>query len=85
MKFQEFYTSEIGKYILSALLGLGLASFFRSTCEDSSCTKYIAPKELDVQNISFGFDDKCFKFQRVNNISCAGRQQSASFNEVEFL
>lgn len=40
-----------GKIIMSILLGIGLATLFRSVCDDESCIEYVAaqPKNLKVK------------------------------------
>ena len=56
--------SKVGQYIISILLGLGLATLFRKVCNDRNCLVFKAPKIDKIDNQIFEFDDKCYKFTK---------------------
>lgn len=53
-----------GRYVLSVILGLGLASLFRSACKGKNCLVYTAPSVEDVDGQVFKFNDKCYTYSR---------------------
>jgi len=40
MHLENFINSQSGKYIMSILLGFGLATLFRQICTGKDCLKY---------------------------------------------
>ena len=45
-----------GRFILSVILGLGLASLFRKFCEGKNCYKFIGPEQNNIRDKIFSFD-----------------------------
>lgn len=63
MYIRRLIYSNIGKYIISILLGLGIATVFRRVCKDRSCLVFKAPTMNKIKNQVFKFDDKCYVFK----------------------
>jgi len=78
MKLQRFLHSEFGKYIISVLLGIGLASFFRKACNDRKCVKYVAPRTKDIKGKTFKYNDKCYTFEE-NAETCNPNKRMIQF------
>ena len=62
MNLRRLLESELGKNIISILLGLGLATLFRKVCKDRDCIIFRAPDIKKIQNQIFKFEGKCYKF-----------------------
>ena len=62
MHIRRLLYSEVGKYIISILLGLGLATLFRKVCKDRNCMVFKAPELKKIKEQIFKFQDKCYKF-----------------------
>ena len=62
MYIRRLIYSDVGKYIISILLGLGLATLFRKVCNDRNCMVFKAPELKKIKNQIFKFDGKCYKF-----------------------
>jgi hypothetical protein len=58
-----------GNIALSVLLGAGLAAIFHKTCNDGSCTVYVAPKQRDVLLKQFAYDDQCYEYE-AHDVAC---------------
>lgn len=58
----KFIHTETGKYVMSILLGLGIATFFREICKGRNCIVFHAPPLEDVENKIFKYDNKCYKY-----------------------
>ena len=63
MYLRRLIYSEVGKYIMSILLGLGLATLFRKVCNDRSCLVFHAPRINKIKGQVFNFDGKCYTFE----------------------
>ena len=61
----KFVHTETGKYIMSILLGLGLASLFRTVCKDKDCIIFKAPPLDKFKDKIYKNGEKCFKYNPV--------------------
>jgi hypothetical protein len=62
MYLRRLIYSEVGKYIISILLGLGIATLFRKVCKDRDCLVFHAADYSKIKDQIFKFDGKCYKF-----------------------
>ena len=59
MYLRRLIYSNIGKYIISILLGLGLSTLFRKVCNERNCMVFKASKRQgSVDNDSVSLDEK---------------------------
>jgi hypothetical protein len=77
MSFKRLLHTETGKYFISILLGLGLASLFRKACNNRSCIKFHAPPVQELERDTYKIDDKCYKYS-AKSVKC-----DASKKQVE--
>jgi hypothetical protein len=63
MYLRRLIYSDVGKYVISILLGLGLATLFRKVCNDRSCLVFHAPHIDKIKGQVFDFDGKCYTFE----------------------
>jgi hypothetical protein len=78
MHLNKLVKSTTGKYIMSILLGIGLASLFRSVCKGKNCVIYHAPPLDQIEDKIYKFDGKCYKFERVSR-KCDSKKQILTF------
>ena len=57
----KFLRTQSGKYVMSLLLGIGLASFFRFVCRDKNCIVFAGPPIEDIKDKIYKNQDKCYK------------------------
>lgn len=69
MYIEKFVHSQTGKIIMSIILGIGLATFFRSVCIGKRCQIITSPPIEEIEGQTYKFDDKCYKFEK-NPVSC---------------
>jgi hypothetical protein len=62
MHLGKFVHSQTGKYMMSIILGLGLASLFRVVCKDKNCIIYQAPPLDEIDGQIYKYNDKCYKY-----------------------
>ena len=64
-----------GKVLLSIILGLGLASLFRKSCDDFNCIIYRGiDYDNEVKDKTFSYNKKCYQYQ-IHPVSC-GREEN---------
>ena len=65
MYLEKLVHSTTGKYIMSILLGFGLASLFRTMCKDKNCIAFYAPALEEVDEKIYKHGGKCYLYQGV--------------------
>ena len=60
--FAKFIHTQTGKYVMSSLLGFGLATLFRAVCKGKNCMIFHAPPLEEIENKVYKYDDKCYKY-----------------------
>lgn len=70
--------SQVGMYFISVILGLGLASLFRKSCNTKECYKFTGPKFSDVEKKIFKFNDSCYSFEPSAK-SCSSNKKVVKF------
>lgn len=75
------YTN-IGKIILSVLLGLGFATLFRQICNSKDCYRFIGPQHNALRDKIFASDtDKTQCYTLVEeNIQCGSKSKTLDFS-----
>jgi hypothetical protein len=63
MNLRRLLESELGKNIISILLGLGLASLFRKVCTDKNCLQFNGPIISDIEDKTFKHGEKCYQYK----------------------
>ena len=59
--FGKFVHTQTGKYIMSILLGFGLASLFRTVCKEKDCLIFHAPPLDEFQDKIYKNGNYCYK------------------------
>jgi hypothetical protein len=78
MHLSKFVHSVTGKYIMSIILGLGLATLFRQACKGNNCIVKQAPSLAEIQDKTFKIDGKCYKIES-SAVSCNLNKQIMNF------
>ena len=63
MYLRRLIYGDVGKVVISIILGLGLATLFRKVCKDRDCIIFKAPDIKKIKNQIFKFDNKCYQFE----------------------
>jgi hypothetical protein len=59
--------TEKGRYAISIILGLGIASLFRKVCSGRNCIILKAPDMEEVQKTIYAYNNKCYKFKEQSS------------------
>jgi hypothetical protein len=68
-KVKTVLSSDTGSILLSAVIGLGFAAFFRKACEGGHCTRYVAEDPKTVAGKTWGFNGACYKYM-PHDVQC---------------
>ena len=80
MGLKQLLHTQSGGYIISVILGLGLASLFRKACQDRKCIKFEAPSSADIEKYAYHYEnDKCFKY-KTHITKCDPKKQTIMIN-----
>ena len=66
----KFIHSSQGRYLMSILIGIGIASLFHVKCASGQCQVVQAPPLADVASKTYKYGDVCYQFAPTPN-SCA--------------
>lgn len=69
MHFKRFLYTDVGRNIISVLLGIGLASLFQKVCKDKSCIIFTSPIISDIDGKIIQHGKKCYKYD-ITSVSC---------------
>jgi hypothetical protein len=75
MYLDKFVHSSTGRIIMSIILGIGLATFFRSICKGKNCRIITSPPLEELEGQTYKFDNKCYTFER-NTVSCSNNKKT---------
>ena len=73
-KFIKMLHTKFGQTLISIVLGIGLASIFRKTCNAAGCFKFISPPTSEVVETTYLHDDSCYKFS-PKTVKCNSEKQ----------
>lgn len=54
--------NQVGRIIISILLGFGLATLFRKVCNGKNCIIVKGPSPDEIKKYYYKIDDDCFKY-----------------------
>ena len=70
--------SKGGKIIMSILLGFGLATLFRKTCDKQNCLVFEAPPLEEVEKTVYKFNNDCYHFT-PRATTCSSQKKTVLF------
>jgi hypothetical protein len=78
MNLKRLIYSDVGRIVISVILGLGLATLFRRVCKERDCLVFHAPEMNKIKGQVFKFKDKCFQFEEEIE-KCDSRKKTVEF------
>ena len=69
MYLDKFVHSQTGKILMSLILGIGLATFFRAVCKGKNCRIISSPPIEEIEDQIYKFNNKCYTFEK-NAVDC---------------
>lgn len=78
MHIRRLIYSKFGRYIISFILGMGLASLFKRACRERNCLKFVAPPLNKIDKQIFQYNNTCYKFEQSAE-SCSRHKKIVPF------
>jgi hypothetical protein len=69
MNFKKLLYTDMGKILISLILGIGLASLFQKVCNDKECLLFSGPVIQEVDGKTFEYNDNFYKYD-VSPVTC---------------
>lgn len=79
MHFEKLFKNDVGKIFVSIILGLGLATLFRTACSGSKCYNFIGPEFDSIKNKKYKYNNKCYSYEE-NAVSCNKNKKQLYFS-----
>jgi len=73
MHLEKFVHSSTGRVIMSIILGIGLATMFRSVCKGKRCQIIASPPMEEIADQVYKFDGKCYKMEK-ESVKCDNKK-----------
>jgi hypothetical protein len=75
MNFNRLLNTPVGQAFVSFILGIGIATLFRTVCKDGDCVSFNGPilSELD-ENFIFKHDDSCYKYKKHSSTCMSNKK-----------
>lgn len=70
MNIKYLLNDPIGKMFISIILGLGLATMFRTVCKEKNCIRFNGPIISEIDGKTYKHGDKCYKYKVESSGSC---------------
>jgi hypothetical protein len=70
MNIKYLLNDPIGKIFISIILGLGLATMFRTVCKEKNCIRFHGPVISEIDGKIYKHGDKCFQYKVESSGSC---------------
>lgn len=77
MHLSKFFHTQNGRYIMSVILGFGLATLFRTVCKGKNCIVFKAPPMDEIQDKIYKHQDKCYRYTAVTT-KCDAKKENVS-------
>jgi len=81
MNFSRLLNSNLGRMLISVILGLGLATLFRKACTDSSCLMFNGPVIDEVNGKTYQFDEYCYKYE-LKPSRCDSKKRTVEIDDA---
>jgi len=82
VNFKRLLNTGLGRFFISVLLGLGLATLFHKVCTDKSCINFNGPVISDIENKIYKHDNSCYKYTS-ESVSCDAKKQIVDISVQE--
>lgn len=69
MNLLNLVQTRFGKYVISIMLGLGLASIFRRSCKNKQCLVFVPPNMETLKDDIYEYNGKCYKYES-HSVAC---------------
>jgi hypothetical protein len=69
MNVKRLLNTWLGRFFISVLLGLGLATLFRKVCKDKNCIVFNGPVISEINDKIYKHNENCYKYN-IESAKC---------------
>jgi len=69
MNFKRMLNTPLGQFLISVIMGLGLATMFRRVCDSKNCILFNGPVISEIDGKIYKYDEYCYKYD-LNAVKC---------------
>ena len=62
LNIKRLLNTDLGRFFISVIIGIGLATLFRKSCTDKNCIVFDGPVISEVDGKIFKFGEFCYKY-----------------------
>ena len=62
MNLKRLLNTPMGVFLISIILGIGLATLFYNTCSGKQCINFNGPLINEIDGQTFKFGEECYKY-----------------------
>jgi hypothetical protein len=81
INIDRLLNTPLGKFFISVILGLGLATLFRKTCTDETCMVFNGPVISEIDGKTYQFGEMCYKY-KLFPAKCDPIRKTIEMNDV---
>jgi hypothetical protein len=74
MNLKRLLNTPMGVFLISVLLGLGLATLFYKACDGKQCINFNGPLIDEVDGKTYKFGEECYKYT-IQSAPCDSTKQ----------
>lgn len=78
MHLSRFIHTSQGRYVMSIILGIGLASLFRMSCKGKNCKIEKAPPLEEIEDKTYRYNGKCYTMTK-SAVKCDANKKIVKF------
>jgi hypothetical protein len=82
VNFKRLLNTSLGRFFISVLLGLGLATLFRKVCTDKNCINFNGPVISEIEEKIYKHDNVCYQY-KATSAKCDPTKQIVDISEME--
>ena len=82
MDFKRMLNTYLGQFLMSVILGLGLATMFRRVCDSKNCILFNGPVISEIDGKIYKFDEYCYKYE-LNAVKCNSAKKTVEISNPD--
>jgi hypothetical protein len=72
----------LGQFLISMIMGLGLATMFRRVCDSKNCILFNGPVISEIDGKIYKYDEYCYKYE-LNNVKCNNMKKTVRLSNPD--
>lgn len=82
MNFKRMLNTPLGQFLISMIMGLGLATMFRRVCDSKNCILFNGPVISEIDGKIYKYDEYCYKYE-LNTVKCNNMKKTVRLSNPD--